>query len=101
MSPCRTVDELRGNPHSVARFANTTFQRKPDSEVPTHLRNINCLVLVDECRVSRDDEQTGDLGQVRDDVLADSIAEIFLLQIATHVGEWEDYDRGAIGERRG
>src|SRR5262245_19307873 len=100
MSPGRTVDQLRGNPHSIARLANTTFQRKPDSEVPTHLRNIYCLVLVDECRVACDDEQPRDFGQVRDDVLADSITEIFLLQIATHVGEWEDHDRGAIGERR-
>src|SRR5262249_43354858 len=98
MSTGRTVDQLRGNPHSVARLANTTFQRKSDAEVPTHLRNIDCLVLVDECRVACDDEQPGDLGQVRDDVLADSVAEIFLLQIATHVGEREDYDRGAIGE---
>src|SRR3954454_24351359 len=56
MSPGRTVDQLRRNPHAVTRLANAAFQGELDSEIPTHLRNIHCLILVDECRVARDDD---------------------------------------------
>src|SRR5215475_10767226 len=100
MSPSRTVDQLRRNAHPVTRLSDAAFQGKPYAEVPTYLWNIHCLVLVDERRIARDDEQPGDLAQVGNYVLGDAIAEIFLLQIAAHVGEWEDHDRGPVGERR-
>ena len=41
------------------------------------------------------------LEQIGDDVLGDSVTEIFLLQIAAHVREWEDHNRGPVRERRG
>src|SRR6516162_4743516 len=101
MTPSRAVDQLRRHPHAVARPANAAFKSEPDSEIPTHLGNIYSLVLVDECRVARDHKQAGDLGQVSNDVIADTVAEIFLLQVAAHVGEWKDHNGGPVGERRG
>src|SRR6516162_3378674 len=101
MTPSRAVDQLRRHPHAVARPANAAFKSEPDSEIPTHLWNIYSLVLVDECRVARDHEQAGDLGQVGDNVIADTVAEIFLLQVATHVGEWKHHNGGPVGERGG
>jgi hypothetical protein len=54
------------------------------------------LVLVDEAGVSGDDEEPPQSGKSGDDVLGDAVAEIFLLGIATEVGEGEHGNRRLV-----
>ena len=101
MSAARSVDQLGGDANPVARLANAAFQREPDAEFPAHIGNIERLVLVDEGRVPGDDEQSGHFRQIRDDVLADAVAEIFLLRIPAHIVERKHDDRWLVGQRLG
>ena len=63
-----------------------------DVELTSHLANIHRLSLKSECRIARNDMQCRDLAQVSDDVLANSIAEIFLLDVAADIRERQDAD---------
>ena len=58
-----------------------------DFQLPRDLRHIDMLAFEREGGVARGDPERRDFGEVRDDVLADAVREVFLLRIATHVGE--------------
>ena len=57
-------------------------------------RTLTGLVLVDEGRVARDDQQFVEARKLRDDVFGQSVGEEFLLGIAAHVVEGQHGDRG-------
>ena len=57
------------------------------------------LVLVDEGRVARDDEQVAKARERGDDVLGQAIGEKLLLGLAAHVGERQDGDRRLLRDR--
>src|ERR1700751_4884007 len=58
-----------------------------DIKLPGDIAHIERLALELEGCVARDDLERRDLRQVGRDVLADAVAEIFLLGLAAHVGE--------------
>jgi hypothetical protein len=64
-----------------------------DLQLPGCLTYVDRLALEGKYRVARHDVERGHLGQIGDDVLGNSIAEVFLLRIAAHVGEGQDSDR--------
>jgi hypothetical protein len=97
----RCEDQLCGDPYAAARLAHAPFQHVTHVELARDLRDFDVPALVDEGAVARNDDERRDLGQVRDDVLGDAVAEIFLFRIAAHVGERQDADRSAGGLRRG
>ena len=99
MPATRSIDQLSGDANPVAGLADAAFEREADAEFPAYLGNVERLALVDEGRVARDDEQSGHLRQIRDDVLADAIAEILLLRIPAHIVEGEDDDRRLVRQR--
>ena len=63
-----------------------------DLQLTDDLANIDCFSFEGECGVPRYHMERGDLAQIGDDVFADSITEIFLLGIATHVRERQHAD---------
>ena len=88
----RAVDQLRGDPHAIARFAHAAFEHVRDLELPRDLRQVDVLAFERERGVARDHRQRGHLAQVGDDVFADAVGEILLLGVAAHVRERQDGD---------
>src|SRR6185312_3601014 len=92
MAPAPPIDQLRGDPHPVADLADTTLEDVCHSKLPRHFADVHGLALEGESAVSGDHFEGGDLGQVGRNVLADPVAEIFLLGVAAHVLEWQHAD---------
>ena len=56
--PARSrVDELRGDPHPVAGFADAPFQHIAHAEALAHLLNVHVPALEGEGRIAGDHEQ--------------------------------------------
>ena len=89
----RGFDELGGNANPVTGLTNTAFEGELNAEFAAYVWDTECLVLVDECRIARDDEQSGDLAEVSDDILRDAVTEVLLFGIAAHVVKGKDNDR--------
>src|SRR5205823_7473610 len=87
------VDQLGDDPYPVPDLAHAALQHVGDSELPGDVADIHRLALEGEGGVPRDHLKRRNLRQVGGDVLADSVAEIFLLGIAAHVLERQDADR--------
>ncbi len=98
----RPVDQLGRDPDAVAGLAHAAFERMPHAELAAHLPQIGGAALVGEGGVARDHQQTGDLGEVGDDVLGDPVGEILLLGVGAHVLERQHDDRRLVrqGQRR-
>ncbi len=54
--------------------------------------------LVGECRVAGDDKQAGELREVGDEVFGETVAEILLLRVLTHVDKGQHDDGGLVGQ---
>ena len=81
------ISQLASYSHPRARLAHAAFDDTGDAELaPDHL-HFERFALVAESAVPRDHAQTGNLGKVGDNILRNSITEIFLFEIAAHVGE--------------
>ena len=83
------VDQLRGDPDAIAGTSDGAFQYIARSEGAAYLPQIDCLALVGKAGVARDHHQPGDLRQVGDDVLADTVGKILLFRVARPVLERE------------
>jgi hypothetical protein len=58
---------------------------------------VDGLAFVDERRIPGDDEEPAQLGQRRDDVLADAVGKILLFRFAAHVDEGKHRDGRPVG----
>jgi hypothetical protein len=97
------VDELGGDAHAVAGFADAAFEHEAYAEVAPDLLYFDQAALVGEGGVAGDDEQGRDLREVGDQILGHAVAEIFLLGVPAHIGEREHGDRRFLrhgGRRR-
>ena len=90
MVAARAVDQLRVDAHPPAGLADAAFEHVADAELAGDVADIDRLALEREGGVARDHRQGRDFRQIGRDVLADPVAEIFLLGIAAHVGERQD-----------
>ena len=61
MAAGRDIVELSGDAHLVAALADTAFDHVPGAEFLSHLLDMDGLALVDERRVTRDDEKPSQL----------------------------------------
>jgi hypothetical protein len=93
----RSVDQLGGDPNAVAGLAHAAFQHVADAEFARDLADIDRAALEGECGVAGDHRQRRDVGQIGGYVLADPVAEIFLLGLAAHVGEGQYANRQLAG----
>jgi hypothetical protein len=100
MSAVGSVDQLRGDAHSVAGLANAALDSKLDAELSANVGHTRRFALVDEGRSPRDDEETGYFTQIRDDVFGDPVAEIVLLRVFAHVLERQHRDRRTVEQPR-
>ena len=93
MSGCR-FHQLRRDPHPRACFADAPFQHVADAEVTADLLDARRLALVGHDRIARDHAQLLEAGQLRDQVLGETVGEVVLLGIAAEVRERQHGDRG-------
>ena len=84
----------------LAGAAHAAFEHVAHAELARDLLHVDRAVLVDECRVARDDEQPADAGQAGDQVFRNAVGEILLIRIVAHVGERQHRDRGTVGQRQ-
>ena len=94
------VVELCCDTNAVAAFPHAALDHVAHAELSADLLHMDGLALIGKGRVARDHEEPSQLGQRRDDVLADAVGEILLLRIAAHVGEWKHRDGGTIRQRQ-
>lgn len=74
MSAVRSVDKMRCDADSVAGLANAALHSELDAELSANIGHTERFALVDEGRVSRDDEKTGYFAQIRDEVFGDPVS---------------------------
>ena len=94
----RSIDELPGDAHPVARLAHAAFEHVAHAELAPDLLHVHRPALVGEARIARDDEQPAQARQGGGDVFHHAVGEILLLGIAAHVLERQDGDRGLVRE---
>jgi hypothetical protein len=90
MRTCRRINELRSDTHAIVGAADATFKDIPHPKFATNLPDIGRFALVLEARVAGDDEQLGEPGELRYNVLRDAVAEVILVGVATQVCEGKD-----------
>jgi hypothetical protein len=92
---------LRGDAYPPARFADRAFEHVAHAELAPDLLHVDGLALVGKTRIAGDYEEPTDAGECGDDLLDHAVGEIFLLRIATHIGERQHRDRRLVGQRQG
>src|SRR5207245_9998953 len=84
--------------HAVRRLAHAAFEHITHAKLTTHLLHVHRPPLVGEARIARDHEEPTQARQGRDDFLHHAVRKVVLLRIVAHVGEWQDGNRGPVGE---
>ena len=79
------INQLGGDPNSVAPFSNASFDDVSCPKFTGNLFEILGLSPVGKTRVSRNDREGSPEREIGDDVFCDSIREVFLLRITTHI----------------
>src|SRR6266851_3462734 len=92
------IYQLGGDPHVVTGLTYAALQHVRDSQLATDVLHLRCLPLVGEGRRAGDDEEVREPGQSSNKVVGHAIAEIFLVAVATHVGEGQHGNRGFVGQ---
>ena len=92
--PLFHIDELRGDSQPVARLADAAFEHRADVQAPPDLPHVEGLALERKRGGSRHHAQILDVRQAVDQLLGDTVAEIFLILPSAHVHERQDRDRG-------
>ena len=94
------VDQLHGDADTAARLAHAALDDVLDAKLLGDLLRVDRLALVNERRVSRDNEQLAETRQLSENILGDAVGEEFLLGLAAHVDERQDGDRWLVANRR-
>ncbi len=92
-------DQLGRDAYAWTGFAHAAFEQELDAEFLADVLHLHRATLVGERGVARDDGEARDLREISDDVLGDAVAEILLLRVAAHIGEWQDRDRRFVAFR--
>src|SRR5690606_33055432 len=77
----------------IAHSAHAAFEHIADPELPADLLHIHASALVGEAGVARAHEEPLHARQRGDDVFGDTVAEVLLFRIATHVVERQNRHR--------
>src|SRR5262249_44853842 len=79
------IDQLDRDADSLVDLPHTALDHVAHPQLPSHLGDAYRTALVDEGRVARDDRQSVNLREVRDQVLGQSVGEVLLLGIGAQV----------------
>ena len=94
------VDKLARDADSGSSFSYTSLKNVTHSQLLADLLHLDRFIFVSERGVSRDDEESGNLRKIGNDILGNAVAEIFLLRVAAHIVERQNGDgRPIIGFR--
>ena len=91
------IDQLCGNPYSVASFADAAFDHVADPQFLGDRLHLHRPSLVGKTGISSDHEQLGQLRKGGNNVLGNSVGKVLLLRVATHVFERQHGDRWLVG----
>ena len=94
------INELDGNADPVSNLADAALHDVVHVESLRNLLNVHGFALVDERGIAGDDQELSEPGQGSDDVLGQAIGEKLLINVATHVHEWQHSNRRAFGQCR-
>ncbi len=92
------VDELGVDSHTVIGPTNAALKHISHAEFFRDLPNLHGLPFVRKCRVASDDEETGDFGEIGDQVVGHAVGEIFLFRVAVQILERKHRNGGLIGQ---
>src|SRR5262249_33902959 len=95
--PIRGIDKLASDPYSNSGFSHASFEYITHAKFTASLPNIWRAALIDKARIAGDHKQRFERRQGSDDVLDQSINEVFLLRVPTHVLEREHSDGRFVG----
>ena len=88
------IDELNGHAQALVRLSHAAVEERGDVKVPRDLAHVAAgLPEVKRCG-SRGHAQAGDVRQRGDQLLGDTLAQVFLIARGAHVDEGQNGDRG-------
>src|SRR5262249_7677626 len=93
------IDELRIDAQSFARSLDASLEDVANTEIASHLLWPCCLVPVAGDRVAVDDEESGNLRQLRYKIVAEALGEVSLALLLAQIGEGQDGHRRLVGDR--
>jgi len=86
------IDHLSGYAHEISGFPHTSFQNVLGAELLTDGDDINVFPFVLKGDSARENIQVTKARKLGNDVLGQSVAEIFLLRVAAHICEGKHRD---------
>jgi hypothetical protein len=98
LGPGARIGQLNRDSHLPAGLAHAALEHILDSPFIAHVLQLRRLALAGEGRVAGDYKQVRKPREVGDQVIGDTVAEIFLLRIPAEVGEREHRNRGLVGQ---
>ena len=101
MRPGSRIDQLRRNPHLIARIAHTAFQHIRRIELCSDLAQILILPLKLKRRRTPDDREPRDLRQQIQNLLRHPVPKILLILLLAHIGKWQHRNRLVRDRRHG
>jgi hypothetical protein len=87
------VDQFGGDADAIPDFTHASFQHRRHAELLADLANVYGLALEGKAGATGRNVQPGHLCQNVDDLFGHAIAEVLVLRVGAHVGEWQDRDR--------
>src|SRR4051812_42808693 len=96
----RSIKKLSGNSKAISALSDATCQDVANTQHTANLADISRLALERETRISSDHKEGSNPRKGGSYLLNNSIREILLLRVATHVRERQDGDGGLVGQRK-
>jgi len=97
MVPGLGIDRLGGDSHPIGGAADAAFDHIAHTELARDLADFDGGTLVGEGGAARDHKERAVAREIGDDVLGNSLGEIFLFDISAHIGERKHRDRRLLG----
>jgi hypothetical protein len=94
------VDQLRVDPDPVRRAPDTTFQHVADTQVSGDLLGWHRPSFVLKHRMPGRHGQARQLRQIGDQILGETVAEVFLLRVAGEIVKRQHGNRGSVRQGR-
>ena len=99
MAAIGAVDELRGDAQPLPRLAHAAFEHESGVQILADVADIDGAALVGEGGIAGDYREPAVAGEQGQDVFGDTVGEVLLLRVATHVDERQDGDRCLVRPR--
>src|SRR5262245_19620376 len=95
------VDQLRGDPYSIARLAHAAFEDVARPQLAAEFPDVDRFTFAGKGRVTIDNREPLLARQTGDDVLDNPVGKIRLLGIATDIVERQHNNRSPLGPCEG